>query len=343
MPKWHRPAGVSSAACRVGPFAPSSSNPRGFFVGVGSADVVLPETTPVRPTSPGLPQRRPRLSDELAFLVTNRIPRRWATMFMGWFSRLETPLVAQPALALWRALSRELDLSECERTEFRSVHDCFVRALRPGARPIDPDPAVLTSPCDAIVGACGRLDGTRAIQAKGLDYELVDLLGDHALVDAHRGGSYVTLRIKATMYHRFHAPCDARLSEVVYISGDTWNVNPVTVARVRDLFCRNERAVLDLHTGVPDERVTLVPVAAILVAGIRVHGLPDVLDLRYRGPNRLAVDRSFTKGDELGWFQHGSTILAFASGALDVADDVEPGRTIRVGQPLFRRRHSPIS
>lgn len=296
----------------------------------------------MRPTSTGLPQRHPSLSDELSFLLTNRIPRRWATLFMGWFSKLETPLVAKPALALWHAFAKEIDLSECERTEFRSVHDCFVRALKPGARPIDPDPAVLTSPCDAIVGACGRLVDTEAIQAKGLSYELIDLLGDRELVDAHRGGAYVTLRIKSTMYHRFHAPCDAHVREVVYISGDTWNVNPVTVARVEKLFCRNERAVVDLQTGVPGERVTLVPVAAILVAGIRIHGLPDVLDLRYRGPNRLPLDASFAKGEEMGWFQHGSTILAFASGNLDVVDGVEPGHTIRVGRPLFRRR-SPTS
>ena len=81
------------------------------------------------------------------------------------------------------------------------------------------DPHVVVSPCDAIVGACGRVDDDAAIQAKGLSYGLKDLLGDEALVARHRHGRFLTLRLKSTMYHRFHAPADCRLREVIHISG----------------------------------------------------------------------------------------------------------------------------
>ena len=94
--------------------------------------------------------------------------------------------------------------------------------MRPGARPIDPTLGVLVSPCDAIVGAHGHVDGTRVFQAKGFPYRLEELLGDPALVERYRDGVYVTLRLKASFYHRFHAPCDAAVRRVVYISGDTW-------------------------------------------------------------------------------------------------------------------------
>lgn len=283
------------------------------------------------------------LQEDLNFLLTNRIPRHLVTRFMGWFSRIEQPWLCRLSLAVWRRFADDLDLSDAKRTQFRSLHDCFIRELRDGARPVDPDPALITSPCDAIVGACGRLDGSTAIQAKGFPYALEELLGDAERVARHRDGLFVTLRLKSTMYHRFHAPCEGAVREVNYISGDTWNVNPIALKRVERLFCRNERAVIAMHTSVPTEAVTLVAVAAILVASIRLHFLGPVLDLAYRGPNRIACDARFGKGDEMGYFQHGSTILVFAAGDFDLAPGVAEGTPIRMGQALLRRRSPPAA
>ncbi len=179
--------------------------------------------------------------EDINFLLTNRIPRRFATQFIGWFSRIEQPLVRDLSIGVWRLFS-DLDLREAKKTQFRSMHDCFTRELKDGARPIDARPDILVSPCDAIVGACGEIAGTRLYQAKGFPYTLEDLLGDRGLVEAHRNGRYVTLRLTSSMYHRFHAPHDCRIEEVIYISGDTWNVNPIALKRVERLFCKNERA-----------------------------------------------------------------------------------------------------
>ena len=81
-------------------------------------------------------------------------------------------------------------------------------------RPIDSDPALICSPSDAIVGACGPIDGTTVLQAKGAPYPLRDLLGDEDLVAHYQRGSYVTLRLKSSMYHRFHAPADLQVEHV---------------------------------------------------------------------------------------------------------------------------------
>src|SRR5262249_25412536 len=148
--------------------------------------------------------------EDLNFLLTNRIPRRLLTRLMGWFSQIEQPFIRDASIAVWR-LFCDLDLSEAKKTEFKSLHDCFIRELKDGARPVEPDPAVLASPCDAIVGACGTIAGTTLFQVKGFAYTLQDLLGDASLVDAHRDGRYVTLRLTASMYHRFHAPHDCRV------------------------------------------------------------------------------------------------------------------------------------
>ena len=153
---------------------------------------------------------------------------------------------------------------------------------------------------------------TALIQAKGFAYTLTDLLPIPELVDPTATASYVTLRLSSSMYHRFHAPHDLHVEQVTYISGDTWNTNPITVKRVERLFCKNERAVLQTRLAGSGHLITLVPVASILVASIRLHCLDVVLHLKYPGPNVIACEAPFRKGDEMGWFELGSTIIVFA-------------------------------
>jgi phosphatidylserine decarboxylase len=273
--------------------------------------------------------------EDLNFLLTNRIPRRLVTRFVGWFSQIQQPLVRDLSIGLWRFFS-DLDLSEAKKAHFLSMHDCFIRELKDGARPVDGDPKILVSPCDAIVGASGTIAGTRLYQIKGFPYTLADLFCDRALADAHRNGRYVTLRLTSSMYHRFHAPHDCRVDQVTYISGDTWNVNPIALRRIEKLFCKNERALLRTKLAATGHTITLVPVAAVLVASIRLHFLDVLLNLEHSGPNVIACDASFGKGEEMGWFQHGSTMIVFAPDGFSLHEDVREGATIRVGEPLMR-------
>ena len=275
------------------------------------------------------------LQEDINFLLTNRIPRQLANRFIGWFSQIENPMVRDLSIGIWRLFS-DLDLREAKKTQFRSMHDCFIRELKDGARPIDRTADILVSPCDAIVGACGAIEGTTVYQAKGFPYTLEDLLRDRELVATHRNGRYATLRLTSSMYHRFHAPHDCRVDQVVYVSGDTWNVNPIALKRIDRLFCKNERAVLRTKLAATGHAVTLVPVAAVLVASIRLHFLDVLLNLEHRGPNVFACDASFRKGEELGWFQHGSTIIVFAPEGFSLCADVREGANIRVGEPLMR-------
>jgi phosphatidylserine decarboxylase len=273
--------------------------------------------------------------EDLNFLLTNRIPRAAVTRFIGWFSKIEQPLIRDMSIACWRMFS-DLDLSEAKKTSFKSLHDCFTRELRPGLRPADPDPAIVASPSDAIVGAHGAIADTELFQIKGAPYSLLDLLGDPALVEAHRNGRFITLRLTSSMYHRFHAPYDLRIERVTFIHGDTWNVNPIALKRVERLFCKNERAVIQTHLST-GEALTLVPVAAILVASIRLHCLDRMLNAQTTGPTIFDCDANVRKGDELGWFEHGSTIIVLAPDHFEFCDDIVEGTRIRAGQPLMRK------
>jgi phosphatidylserine decarboxylase len=272
--------------------------------------------------------------EDLNFLLTNRIPRAALTRFMGWFSKIENPLVRDFSIGCWRLFS-DLDLSEAKKSHFKSLHDCFTRELRPGLRPADTDPAVVASPSDGIVGAFGTIQDGQLYQIKGAPYSLIDLLGDPALVEEHRNGRFLTLRLTSSMYHRFHAPHDGHIDQVTLIHGDTWNVNPIALKRVERLFCKNERAVIRtrLMTG---EALTLVPVAAILVASIRLHFLDMVLNAGTRGPLVFPCDVNVKKGDELGWFEHGSTIIMLAPAHFSFGDHVAEGAQVRAGQALLR-------
>ena len=277
--------------------------------------------------------------EDINFLLTNRLPRRLLTQFMGWFSKIENPLVKNFSIAMWKFFS-SLDLSEAKKSRFKSMHDCFTRELKDGARTVDMDPSVMASPVDAIVGASGRIDGTRVFQAKGFPYTLEDLLGEEENIDEWKDGYFVTLRLTSSMYHRFHAPYDCTVEKVRYFSGDTWNVNPIALKRVEKLFCKNERAFirtrLEGNGPCAKQRVALVPVAAILVASIRLHFLDVLFHLKYSGPKTFSCDAPYSKGQEMGWFQHGSTIIVLAGKGFSLCSNLQQGSEVRMGQALMR-------
>ena len=277
-------------------------------------------------------------NEDLNFLLTNRIPRHAVTRFMGWFSQIRSPWLARLSIRIWR-LFTDLDLHEARHQKFNSLHDCFIRELKPGARPINDDPAVLCSPCDGILGAHGTIRDGQVFQAKGFPYSMSDLFQDRMSFEPWRDGVFATIRITSAMYHRFHAPYHGRLHQVNYISGDTWNVNPIALKRVEQLFCKNERALLSMDIHGPNGSVypiAVVPVAAIMVASIRLHGLDLLLRPGYSGRQTIPCDLSLSKGDEMGWFQHGSTMIVFAPKRFEIYTSLQMGSRLRMGEPLMK-------
>ena len=277
--------------------------------------------------------------EDINFLLTNRIPRQALTRLVGWFSKIEQPWVRDASIATWKFFTN-LDLSEAKKQKFTSMHDCFTRELKPGARPIAQDVDCMTSPVDAIVGAHGPIAGTSDFQAKGFPYTLEDLLGTEENLEDWRDGYFVTLRLTSTMYHRFHAPHDCTVEKVRYFSGDTWNVNPIALKRVEKLFCKNERAFISTRLGgqgaLAGPRVALVPVAAILVASIRLHFLDVLFHVKYDGTQTFACNASFQRGQEMGWFQHGSTVIVLAPKGFTLCAGLDQGTGVRLGQALLR-------
>jgi phosphatidylserine decarboxylase len=145
------------------------------------------------------------------------------------------------------------------------------------------------------------------------------------------------------MYHRFHAPCRCEVRDLTYISGDTWNVNPIALRRIERLFCRNERAVIHARVTDSTQSIALVPVAAILVASIHLNFVRMPLTLNHKGRHRIPCRASFEKGDEMGHFRQGSTIILFGTDGLELCETVRQDSRIRMGEPMMRHRRQPAS
>jgi phosphatidylserine decarboxylase len=129
------------------------------------------------------------------------------------------------------------------------------------------------------------------------------------------------------------------IDQVIHVPGDVWNVNPAALNRIDRVFCRNERAIISarLRDGEP---LTLVAVGAILVSGIHLHCVKTPFAAS-RWLERIACRASYRKGEELGYFSHGSTIIVLGSRGLTICDQFREGRIVRMGEAMLQRLSIP--
>ncbi|MEL6431055.1 MAG: archaetidylserine decarboxylase [Planctomycetota bacterium] len=254
--------------------------------------------------------------------------KRRFSLLMGWLAdrRVPTPLRAP----LYRTYARltGADLSEMRDRErdHASLGAFFVRRLKDGLRPIEADPALVPSPVDALVQACSTVEANEVVEAKGRTYPIRDLLAGVGADVELEGGHQYTLYLGPKDYHRIHCPLDAELVEAVHVDGERHSVQPRVLAKRRVLPV-NERVVLRLES----ERgpFFMVLVGAVVVGRIRVLGL----DPLHRG--RVEPARRFGRGEELGRFEMGSTVvLVTPPGFLEPL--LETGAQPRLGEALAR-------
>jgi phosphatidylserine decarboxylase len=227
------------------------------------------------------------------------------------------------------------DLSVLDRPlqAFERFDDFFTRPLPPGARPVEGSDVV--SPVDGAVSEIGVSKSGRMIQCKGLDYTVRGLLGDGAHAAGFEGGAYATLYLAPRDYHRIHSPVDGRITGYQHIPGTFYPVNPLSVRNVAGLFSMNERLVTYLDSGVG--RVAVVKVAATGVGHISLSYEPGLATpLRGAGTTvRYSAPRAIGRGEELGMFHLGSTVIVLFEPGRVVLEGA-PGDVVRVGRRLGR-------
>jgi len=267
------------------------------------------------------------------------LPKHWLTAFVYWLARIRVPAVKN---ALIRGFLKLFDV-ELEDVkgrvpeDFATFNEFFVRELKDGARPVDPNPTAIVSPADGTLSQAGTLRGNLILQAKGLDYSLEDLLA--ADIDKARefsGGAFATIYLAPYNYHRVHAPMDGELVAAHYVPGDLFSVNSKTASHVPGLFSRNERLNLHFQTAVGPMVVVLV--GALNVGSISTPWSGEIRPRKSGVVERIdvsAAPREVRKGDLLGWFNMGSTVIVLLPPASCTwRDEFKAGVTTVTGEAI---------
>ncbi|MCY0899080.1 MAG: archaetidylserine decarboxylase [Firmicutes bacterium] len=263
-------------------------------------------------------------------------PRRSWTRIVGWYAR---STLSRPAIGYF-VERYGIDVSELEKPldEYATLAEFFTRRLAPGARPVANDPSLLVSPCDGVLAQHGALADGTLIQAKGRVYTVERLLsGDSHLAQEFCGGWYWTIYLSPRDYHRVHAPISGDIIGYAHVPGTLYPVNDHGVQAVPDLFVQNERVVTYLAT--PMGRVAVVMVGAFVVGGITLAFAPEL----HTNRRPLAVkqvwlnpSKAVTRGEELGAFTFGSTVIVLAEAQRVTPDPGMVGMRLRMGMALGR-------
>jgi phosphatidylserine decarboxylase len=220
---------------------------------------------------------------------------------------------------------------------YASILDFFTRRLKPGVRPLDPDPSALACPCDGAFLSGGPVGEGQLYQAKGRSFTLDALLAEQGAETRYRDGSYFTLYLAPKDYHRVHSPASGRVTGYTYLPGRLFPVNAAAVAHVDQLFAKNERLITHLETEAFG-RIDLVMVGATCVGHIKVaydrevktnSGETKIKKHTYDVPIPIA------RGDELGVFEMGSTVIVVVERPV-TASPLASGQQVRLGMRLAK-------
>ena len=281
------------------------------------------------------------LADRLTLRMLRELPLHALSRGAGWFASRRLPGWLQRAEIRAFAALVGADLSEASEpvAAYPTLQDFFTRRLADGARPIDPAPDALVSPCDGVWGASGRIEAGTLLQLKGRPYSLAALLGSAEEAHRYEGGLFATLYLAPRDYHRFHAPCDARVLRAVYLPGELFPVNRLGVEGVPGVFAENERLCTYLALPGKDvEALCIVAVGATLVGKVHVRfdelttqSGHSLVERRYDD-----VDLRLARGEEWGRFEFGSTLVLVAAPGTLTLDAAPSGTRVRLGTRIGR-------
>lgn len=280
------------------------------------------------------------LIEKLLAGIQHLLPHHLLSRLVHAFMRIRLAPVRATQIAIIGSVAG-VDWSEAKREDigdYDCFNDFFTRELRDDARPVDPNPNAFVSPCDGRISQCGRITSDRILQAKGRHFSARALLGEDPASSAFANGFFHTIYLSPRDYHRVHMPCSGKLQRMIHVPGRLFSVAPYTVREVPDLFARNERVVSLFETA--HGPMALVLVGAMLVSSMETVWSGVVTPPRGRRIVRTDWSRrdiALKKGDEMGRFNMGSTVvLLWPPAAVSVLEDLGPDDVVQMGQRLGR-------
>lgn len=277
--------------------------------------------------------------DRLLTLPQYLLPQHGLSRLVGSLADSRTPWIKDAFIQKFAA-RYQVDMNEAaepDLTAYENFNAFFTRALKPGARPLDPREDSILCPADGAVSQLGPITQDQVFQAKGHSYSLSDLLASEADIAPYVGGQFATVYLSPRDYHRVHMPLAGRLVKSVYIPGDLFSVNTRTAEQVPNLFARNERLVAHFDTALGPMVVILV--GAMIVASIEtVWGGVEPIGREVRVTDYSDKPVSLAAGDEMGRFRLGSTaIVLFGPDVMSWDSAFRAGTPTRMGQKFGKR------
>jgi phosphatidylserine decarboxylase len=281
------------------------------------------------------------LSDKIKITLQYIIPKHAISRLVGKLAAAKMGWLTTKLISLF-IKAYDINMSEAKlkkASDFDTFNNFFTRELEDDARTIHQDDSTICYPVDGAISQQGDIVDGQLIQAKGFNYSLISLLGgDVKTATPFEGGKFSCIYLAPKDYHRIHMPVAATLREMIYVPGELFSVNPLTANNVPDLFARNERvvAIFDTEFG----ELAMVLVGATIVASIETTWAgtvtppagKDIFRWQYPADGNDAI--TFKKGDEMGRFKLGSTVVsAFAPSMLkEFEPSAGPGTVTRLGE-----------
>ena len=265
------------------------------------------------------------------------LPHHLLSRLVFRFTRLKAPWTAWLIKRFARAYQVDLSQAQQEQPEdYPTFNAFFTRALKPDARPVDGAASSWVSPADGRISQIGFIQSGNLLQAKGRDYRVDELLADSTLAEPFKDGSFATVYLSPRDYHRVHMPCDGKLTMMRHIPGRLFSVGPKSLAGIDRVFARNERLVCMFET-------TAGPMALVLVGAINVAAIETVWaglvtppagkqisDYHYGADTGLNI--ALKKGQEMGRFNMGSTVIILAPPGVVMDTDLAPEQPVKQGE-----------
>lgn len=256
-------------------------------------------------------------------IVFRLLPKKMLSHAMGklvslplpkWILKLAIKLFSRYFKVDWQIVAEPI-------AYFNTFQDFFIRKLKAGVRPIDSEANAIVSPCDGSFGQTGTINNGVLLQIKGRSYSLTSFLASESLAGEFEGGTYVTIYLSPRDYHRFHAPFNLQLMQNIYLPGKFWPVNQWAVANVENLFSVNERKIMLLKSNNSLQvSAAMVAVGAMMVGKIKT--------------NFIAPSEAISKGEEMGYFEFGSTIVLLIKPKFGNLNQFAVGMPIKMGQTI---------
>lgn len=275
---------------------------------------------------------------ELFVAVQRILPKHFLSRTVGKLAESTQPWLKNFLIkAAIRVFDINLEEAKSDSIEsYDSFNAFFTRQLKDGARPIDDQYDSVCCPADGMVSQAGKIDKTRIMQAKGINYSVARLIGDSTTAEHYQDGSFATIYLSPRDYHRVHMPVSGKLIKTRYVPGDLFSVNDLTAQGLPGLFARNERLVCEFESEVVGH-FTVVLVGAMLVAGIETvwAGSETAGAQQVKESSFSELDLVYAKGEEIGRFKFGSTaIVLFQKQTVNGFENLQVHQEVTMGEAI---------